>query len=781
MNEQEEEDDIVTEFLSESHRHLDRMRGSLETLTETPDRELVDEIFRGIHSIKGTAGALDFERLQVVSHTCENVLDAIRQGRLVARPKVRGLLIESIPLIRRLLASIEARGHDRSVDVRPLLERLRALCEQAGISLPKQPDDLEVVADERTSVRPGNDDTPLLGEVLVQAGYITEEDVVLALREQRQGDPRRLGEILIDMASLKPQVVKNALEQQGGSSREAQLEGIPVELAKLDQLMATIGELVLVRNRIESFSEALIDRRFDAASSRLAVITAELQDWVMRARTQPIETIWEVFPRSLRHLKAECGKEARIEMHGEATALDRSVLEALRDPMSHLVRNCVDHGIESPNERRAVGKAVEGVVALRAHHEGGQVTVEVTDDGGGIDPHRIRDKAVSRGLISEDLGARMSDDECLDLIFEPGLSTSVEVTNVSGRGVGMDVVRTNIQRIGGDVAVQSSQGRGTKFVITIPLSLAIIPVLLVESGGDRYAVPQTSVLEVLRIVSVDKEIERLGDVAVFRLRGQLLPLIDLCAVLEVESRSDASETHIVVVQTGERCFGLVVDKILDASEIVVRPVSRHVKQIGAYAGATVLRDGCVALLLDVAAVGRRAAVWDPITDEKSCVVQTADDSGDPERSWLLVEGADHRHVALPLSDVTRLEVIEASRIEALGDHEVVRYRGEIMSLIRLGRGTDATSGLEEPVHIIVHDYRGRRVGIVVHRVLDIVSAKLGPRHAASGGPGIREAAVIQGRVVSLLDVNALISAVLCGPPSRSTPEVMSPTAVAANA
>jgi len=547
-----------------------------------------------------------------------------------------------------------------------------------------------------------------------------------------------------------------------------------VDVGLLDKLMNLVGELVLARNQIVQYMQKVDDHSLVVASQRLNLITTELQEGVMKTRMQPIGNIWSKFPRTVRDLAMSCGKQVRIEMDGKETELDKTIVEAIKDPLTHLVRNAVDHGIELPEKRAAAGKSVEGLLHLRAYHEGGQVNIEISDDGAGLDIEKIRKKAQQRGLLRPEQASVLTEREAANLIFLPGLSTAEKVSSVSGRGVGMDVVKTNIEKIGGTVDVQSKPGQGTTVRMKIPLTLAIIPALIVTSGEDRYAIPQVSLLELVRLEGehARKGIEMLSGAPVHRLRGELLPLVYLKRELnngagdafELKSAAEHRETasvNIVVLQAEDRQFGLVVDEINDTEEIVVKPLSKQMKSIDTFAGATIMGDGCVALILDVMGLAQRANVVGENRERAGSAREAATTSkGNEKCAMLLLQCGDEGRMAMELSLVARLEEFKADSIETAGEQQVVQYRGEIMPLVRvsevlrLGRHSEAQdrSGMTQ---VVVYSKDGRRVGLVVDRILDIVEESV-----ALQQPGKREglfgSAVIQQRVTDLLDVHSLI-------------------------
>ena len=542
---------------------------------------------------------------------------------------------------------------------------------------------------------------------------------------------------------------------------------VRLDVALLDKLMNLVGELVLVRNQILQYSRSTEDASLITASQRLNLITSELQEGVMKTRMQPIQNAWAKLPRVVRDLSMTCGKKVQIKMEGAETELDKTILEAIRDPLTHIVRNSVDHGIEAPGVREAKGKPAEGTLLLRAFHEGGQVNIEICDDGGGINLARVKEKALSQGLISPDQAAAMSERELMNLILLPGFSTAATVTNVSGRGVGMDVVKTNVEKIGGTLEINSVYGEGTTLRIKIPLTLAIVPALMVGCGEDRYAIPQNNLVELVRLEGerVQSEIEHIHNVPVYRLRGNLLPLLFLDEQLQLrparsaaELRQD-SEVNIVVLSAEGRQFGLVVNQINDTQEIVVKPLSQHLKAISTYAGVTIMGDGAVALILDVTGIAKRAGVVSEARDRNKAQQTVKEQAcGEQKHTLLLLGMGEERRMAMPLSLVARLEEISISSVERADGQQVVQYGGQIMPLIHLGdvlgSGSVRADGATT-LQVVVYSENGRSVGLVVDRILDIVETTLTMQHAGKR-MGVLGSAVIQSRVTDLLDIHNLI-------------------------
>jgi two-component system chemotaxis sensor kinase CheA len=541
---------------------------------------------------------------------------------------------------------------------------------------------------------------------------------------------------------------------------------IRVDVGLLDKLMNQVGELVLVRNQVLQFTTALKDAAFLGASQRLNLITTELQEGVMKTRMQPIDNVWNKFPRVIRDLAQSCGKKARLEMRGKETELDRTIIEAIKDPLTHLARNAVDHGIETPGERAAAGKAIEGCITLHAYHEGGQVIIEITDDGGGMDAEKIKQRALQGGYITPEQAGRLSEREIQHLIFLPGFTTNDQVTHVSGRGVGMDVVKTNIERIGGTVDIQSKKGEGTTIKMRIPLTLAIIPALIVASGGRRYAIPQISLVELVRLEAddPDQKVEYIHNAPVYRLRGKLLPLVYLNRELKGALRVNEGEeaVNIVVLQADDQQFGLVVEIINDTEEIVVKPLGKQLKSVSIFAGATIMGDGFVALILDVMGLAQRAHV---VTENQESGIGTREDltlkdadEGDKNRQTLLLFGVgkDGRG-AIPLSAVSRLEVFPKTSLEKSGNQLVIQHRNEILPLIHLSGFLQDSAAAEwsELLQVVVHTAGERKVGFVVDQILDIVEGSVGLQQL-SGRDGVMGTAVVLDRVTDLVDVGRVL-------------------------
>jgi two-component system chemotaxis sensor kinase CheA len=777
-------DDIVEEFLVESHENLDQLDTDLVALEQEPDsRERLSSIFRTIHTIKGTSGFLAFHRLEEVTHVGENMLSRLRDGALELTPQRTSVLLRMVDTVRSLLASIEASGGEGSVDVSAVVAEISAAMEDTPAAAAPTPAAEPVPAVAEPAPTPAAEPVPAVAEPAEAVVEVAE--VVEAPTAEAPVEPAAVAEAPAPVAEAPAPVAEapavpvvpaprpapaaevapepEAVADGGsGQARRGVADStIRVDVDLLDELMLLVGELVLTRNQIVQYVGRSNDTDLVRASQRLNLIASELQEGVMKTRMQPIDHIWSKLPRVVRDLGLQLQKSIRLEMEGRDTELDKTLLEAVKDPLTHLVRNSVDHGVEDAETRVRVGKPAEGVLTLRAKHESGQVVVEVADDGAGIDPARVGAKAVERGLITQEALGRMNPQDVLQLIFLPGFSTAARVTNVSGRGVGMDVVKTNIESIGGTIEVESVPGKGTCTRLRIPLTLAIVPALTVECAGDRYAIPQISLQE---LVSLDAEkaanaVEEVGGAPVYRLRGELLPLVRLTDVLGLTSDRHDGHVVIAVLRSEGRRFGLVVDRVINTEEIVVKAVGGQLKAIGLYSGATVLGDGTVALILDVQALARRALRTETSERQESreAALQAAATDAERQRMLLAAIGGGRR-VAIPLDTVTRLEQVRTESVEKVGNREVVQYRGAILPIVRLDRHLGAYGESDrEVLEVIVYSDHGRSVAIVVEEILDIVDGEAAVRSDIDD-MGLLGSAVLGDKVTELLDVRAAILA-----------------------
>jgi two-component system, chemotaxis family, sensor kinase CheA len=739
-------DDIVKDFLVESYENLDRLDRDLVILEKNPgDSEILASIFRTIHTIKGTSGFLAFDKLGAVAHVGESLLGRLRDGQLALNPEITTALLATVDAVRQMLASIEATGVEGERDDGELISRLAQLQQVPDVQgTNESPAELQSAAADFEEPRTADLSPP--------------SQVVAELSAERPATSSA------DLAEA--QRVQQAAPGQSASDRTIRLD-----VSLLDQLMNLVGELVLARNQILQFANNNEESGLLATSQRLNLITTELQEGVMKTRMQPIGNIWSKFPRTVRDLALGCGKRVRVEMEGKETELDKTLIEAIKDPLTHLVRNSVDHGIERPEVRQAAGKGAEGRLFLRAFHEGGQVNIEISDDGAGLDQERIRNKALQKGLVSIEHASRMTDREIVNLVFLPGFSTAEVVTNVSGRGVGMDVVKTHIEKIGGTVDLQSKPGQGVMVRMKIPLTLAIIPALIVTSGGERYAVPQVNLLELVGLDGEEarKGIESIHGSPVYRLRGQLLPLVHLKNVLQTAAADVAGSgrVNIVVLEADGRHFGLVVDEINDTEEIVVKPLSRHLKSITVYAGATIMGDGKVALILDVLGLAQCSKILAEGREHlQGAEVEAMAESAGTKQKLVLFAGAAGSRMAVPLQLLARLENIPGAQVERAGNQWVTQYRGQILPLIRVSHALEERRHLPPGenllslpttamLQVLVLENEQQSFGLVVNEILDIVESTLQPQSPATRA-GVLHSSVIADRVTELLDVPALL-------------------------
>jgi two-component system chemotaxis sensor kinase CheA len=711
-------DDLTKEFIAESQEGLDRMERCLTELETRPDDAgLLGEIFRSVHTIKGTTGFLGFDRLEKLAHAGEHLLGSLRDGRLAVTSELISGLLRLLDGLRAILVLIEETGGEgtRSGD-----------------------EDGELIAELALlngAMPPAVIDAELLHTV-VDAG-----EAAAARTSPAEGSK-------VSDTTPAPSATAASSERNGAGNDKT----LRIDVDVLNRMMNLVGELVLTRNQMLQSDAAAAN--FPELARRLDSVTADLRETVMQARMQPVGNLFGKFPRMVRDLSRTCGREVRVEFTGQETGLDKSLLEAIKDPLTHAVRNAVDHGIESPADRVLAGKPAEGCVRLKAFHQSGSVVIEVGDDGAGIPMERVLAKAVERNLVTPEQAAGMSEREALQLIFLPGFSTAAAVTTVSGRGVGMDVVRANVEKVGGSVEVESRRGEGTTLRLRVPLTLAIVPSLVVRSGGQSFALPQSALVELVDIPEREfaRVVQRIGSAELYRLRERLLPMVWLDRLLGLESdRPEASHGHYLAVLEADGCrYGLVVDDLMSPEEIVVKPLSPVLREIGMFSGATVLGNGTLALILDVGATAARAGVK-PIEEEM--VEMGAGEAAVQEavgESFLIFEDRARERTALPLDMVERIESVSLERIEYAGGRPLLQYRGELLPLKDQGnvlpdleamrqRGEDVLA----TVLICGDASRGgeQRVGMVVRQVLDVSTGTLLERDAVSNAAGMELALV----------------------------------------
>jgi two-component system chemotaxis sensor kinase CheA len=726
-------DELTREFLIESQEGLDRMERCLTDLEERPqDAGLIGEIFRSVHTIKGTTGFLGFNRLETLAHAGENLLGQLREGKLTAnRPIITGLL-HLLDGLRSILKTIEADSNEGEGEDTGLIGRL---------------EELQVPAQARAK-HPAH----------ARAGATS---ALVLPAEPERAQPAALESVPEEPAQAATPAPMAPVEAEGdqvrpraqGTAAESTLR---VDVTLLNRMMNLVGELVLTRNQVLQATSA--DPRMTLLSRRLDMVTADLRESVMKARMQPVSNIFSKMPRIVRDLSQSLGRRVRLQVEGQDTELDKSLLEAIKDPLTHAVRNSLDHGIEPPDVRESAGKDPEGTLKLRAAQEGSHVIIEVYDDGAGICVEKIRKKAVERGLITAQRAARQSERELLQLIFVPGFSTAAAVTNVSGRGVGMDVVRTNVEKIGGKVEIDSRAGKGTTLRMRIPLTLAIIPALIVRSLNQSFALPQGALSELVHIPpeQAAAAIEWIENAPLYRLRGKLLPLVFLDRLLMpgVEHKMAAErDNFIAVLDADGRRFGLVVDGLADPEEIVVKPLSAVLKTIGLFSGATVLGNAELALILDPGSIALKAGVSMREEDAVRANEGETDAGAVAALEYLLVEAAG-RQAAVPLADVLRIEQLPLSRIEYIGYRPVLNFEGQLLPVEDSGGVLAAVEGNPQAqIIVVVCREANRHVGIAVSHVLDVAAG--GDLFEAGTAQRTGGVTLLKNRVTNVVDLGVV--------------------------
>jgi two-component system chemotaxis sensor kinase CheA len=753
-------DDLLREFLTETSESLDTVDNQLVRFEQDPNNaKILDNIFRLVHTIKGTCGFLGLPRLEALAHAGETLMSKFRDGMPVTADAVT-LILSSIDRIKEILGGLEATETEPEGTDQDLIVKLQEMVERGmqAMSAPAAP-----VAPAPAS-EPAVEQGTLVPQILerqLRPGEVSLDELERAFRETATEiapplapAPRPAPKPRQDAASpaeAKAAAKKTAVDPEASESSIAN-QSIRVNVDTLEHLMTMVSELVLTRNQLLEISRRNDDTEFKVPLQRLSNVTAELQEGVMKTRMQPIGNAWQKLPRIVRDLAGELHKQIELEMHGADTELDRQVLDLIKDPLTHMVRNSADHGLETPAERAAAGKPEQGTIRLSAYHEGGHILICIADNGRGLNTERIKAKAVASGLVSEADLEKMTEAQIHKFIFAPGFSTAASVTSVSGRGVGMDVVRTNIDQIGGTIDVKSVAGEGSSVTIKIPLTLAIVSALIVEAAGDRFAIPQLAVVELVRArANSEHRIERIKDTAVLRLRNKLLPLMHLKKLLKIDdgSSSDPENGFIVVTQVGNQTFGIVVDGVFHTEEIVVKPMSTKLRHIDMFSGNTILGDGAVIMIIDpngiAKALGAAGAVGHEIADENAAMRASA---AEQLTSLLVFRAGTSQPKAVPLGLVTRLEEIAADKIELSNGRYMVQYRDQLMPLVQMDGVSVQTSGAQ-PILVFADD--GRSMGLVVDEIIDIVEERLHIEVAGSAD-GILGSAVIKGQATEVIDV-----------------------------
>lgn len=736
-------DELLREFLTETSEHIDIVDAQLVRFEQdTNNDEILRNVFRLVHTIKGTCGFLGLPRLEALAHAAETLMGKFRDGHPVTTEAVT-LILMTIDRIKHILGELERHAAEPTGDDRDLIEDLERMA-----------------ADEMPATGPGLTIGSLTYQVLERPllpGEVDLDELERAFRET----PVEPALPVAPAAKATATVSSTASAEEAGSGDDAgrapfedtkvKVQSIRVNVDTLEHLMTMVSELVLTRNQLLEIARRQDDNDYKVPLQRLSHVTAELQEGVMKTRMQPIGSAWQKLPRIVRDLSNDLGKQIDLVTQGAETELDRQVLELIKDPLTHMIRNSADHGIEAPAERRARGKSERGTIRLSATHEGGTITIQIADDGRGLDLATIKRVAVERGLVSEAEIERMPESQVAKLIFHPGFSTAKAITSVSGRGVGMDVVRSNIEQIGGTIDIRSEPGMGTTFTIKIPLTLAIVAALIVSAGNQRFAIPQMSVLELVRVKNGSEHaVERINGTPVLRLRDRLLPIVPLAGTLRLQGEdANCDDGFVVVTQVGRHHFGMLVDGVFHTEEIVVKPMSKKLRHLQLFSGNTILGDGAVVLIVDPNGVASAAGSTDIDTGSRFVEAAQAQLQDDAERVTLLVfRAGSEGYKAVPLSLVTRLEEIDTTKIEWVGGRPLLQYRGRLMPLVKADETEIRAEGTQP---VIVFSDGERAMGLVVEEIVDIVEDSLDIELMAERSE-IVGSAVIRGRATEIINV-----------------------------
>lgn len=753
--------EIITEFVAESREHLNDIENQLlaiESAEDDIDIDLVNEVFRAVHSIKGASGFLGFTTLGDLAHNLENVLNLIRNRELAPNAEDTDVLLRAADTLRGMVDDID---HSNDVDIAAHVVALQTIVSGANVSAEASGDILDEMAVAEPN-EPGSFESAaqqVLPE-MVETTHATSSSPEQGASAVSSTPASSSSESVRPSGNAQPGPKQSRSDNRQSSTIPAETN-VRVSVGVLDSLMNLAGELVLSRNQLLQAVGSIDELELASVVARLDQVTSEVQEAIMLTRMQVVGTVFNKFPRVVRDLSGRLGKKCRLTLEGGDVELDKSIIEAIGDPLTHLVRNSVDHGIETPEQRLASGKSETGTVLLRAYHQAGKVNISIRDDGAGIDAAKLREKAVARGILTPERAAELSNREALRLIFHPGFSMAEKVTSVSGRGVGMDVVKTNIERLGGSVEIDTQLGGGTTINVTLPLTLAIIPSLIINCGGKRFAIPQASISELVRIKTDDKnhKIENIKDAQVFRLRGALLPLVRLDSALNLKRGDEgesANASHIIVVETGHLQYGLLVDGVNDSEEIVVKPLGRHMQDCQCLAGATILGNGRVALILDIASI---ASHCDLTLSKEETVIDAADarlDDPEETQTSLLFTNATDEYFGIPMEVIARLERVPTEQIDQVGGQDILQYRGASLPLLSLEHHIKAKARHEtDKIYVVVYSVLGREVGLIVPELVDIRRVSTIVDITTFAEPGVVGSIAVDKNAVRLLDLYAL--------------------------
>ncbi|MFN3504676.1 MAG: chemotaxis protein CheW [Caldimicrobium sp.] len=735
------DEDILKDFLVEAKEGIAKMEEEfIELEKERGNVEILKSLFRTMHSLKGASGFFGFKTLEGIAHFAEDILAKLRDGAITPDEEVIDILLKCLDEIKYIVAYLEEHKSE------PMEDRiLEFLVELSNFS------DKLKRGEVRKSKQEKEDEVREAAEVsAIKVSEEPSEKEIIS--KDAETEERKIKEIT-PKAEAAGQDEK--VEKVAGATPQVQLTEthIKVDVKLLDMLMNLAGELVLARNRVVQLSNRINDPELLRSVQTLSMVTTELQETIMKTRMQPIAVVFNKFPRIVRDLARALNKKVNLHIEGADTELDRSIIEAIKDPLTHLVRNAIDHGVEAEELREQVGKPPEGNLYLRAYHEGGQVIIEIEDDGKGIDIEKIKNKAIEKGFITVEEAGKLTEKEILSFIFKSGFSTAEKVTQVSGRGVGMDVVKTNIERLGGSIEINTLLGKGTTVRVKIPLTLAIIPALIVTSRGGRYAIPQVSLRELVTI-NVERDILKIANTEFYRLRGEIIPVLRLSKILNFED-GDTQEKNLVILTTGEKYIGLLVDSIYDSEEIVVKPLGKWFKSIPLYSGATIMGDGKLALILDVVGlsqyVGLKAEEIEKIREQK--VIKT----GLEETQFVLIFQVGEEHFALPLALISRLDKVKAEELKIIGGKEVILYNNQVVPIIRLENYLPLQGmPLQEEYNLLFFKEKEKTCAILCSKIVDTLETTLEVNRDLYVQPGILGYRIINDKTVLFLDIYKII-------------------------
>ena len=749
----EDTEEILNDFIIEAREILDQLELNFVRLEETPeDKKLVGDIFRAIHTLKGSSGFFAFKRLEKISHAGETLLGKIRDGSLMLDTQKTTTLLDCLDVLREVIGGIEASRREPAGDDSSLIQDLLSLAYGQSIAA-------QTIQEAPTdSTSPAAEIAPTAPPPAAAEPGAAPQAMKIAVSNPTA---RKSGEVQTEATETSDEAEPMVL----GRANEVAAP-VKVNLELLDKLMNLVSEMVLARNRLLPFASGIDDHNLSNAVRTVDLLTQELQERMMKTRMQPISQVWSKFPRLIRDVSNKCNKTVNLVQDGADTELDRTLLDAVRDPLVHVIRNCIDHGIEEQADRMAAGKPAAGRIFLRAAHENGMVVIAIADDGAGVNYELVRRTAIERNLVSADKAAGLTDLQLIEFIFLPGFTTASVVTNLSGRGVGMDVVKTNISNIGGTVEIDSPRGKGTTIRLKIPLTLAIMPALFVRCENERYAIPQHSIIEMV-LLDTGKQGAGLEDfygVPVFRLRKKIVPLLLLNQQLDLSQHMPEKNAvvHIAILQSAGVRFGLLVDEVLNIQEVVVKPLGPVFKGIPHFAGATILGDGRVALILDIDGMANDSRLTAKIQARDLNAGFVEKQSKENLIPMLLFDLPGLKWVAIPLGVVDRLEIFPASSVQRNGRREVVRYGDGVMHLLRLNEYVDGTDSAptptDAPLSVIAHYVNKLPVGLVVSKVHDIIHVPEITHESNDQQRGLMGYVLMDEKVISVVDLKAVFRA-----------------------